>query len=343
MSTTTTTSDTTTTTTDVSTRPTTTTSDTTTTTTDVSTTTTTSDTTTTDVSTTFTTTTSDTTTYTDMSTTTTTSDTTTGFSISPFHLPVLTARFFASPIPTLPGFASPTQQSPSFLTLLPPPPSIASTPTNPQTPLTPQPANYILFTLVPITPAPTSSPHVSLLEPISPVSFQEPTHLEELNLESSLPVPDNQTATREEPEFTIVEKGSRKGTDILISHDGYGYGMDGEMNKKGEQHWKCTVRNKTINCLASEKQNGEDFKQGPLQDVCKPRDCAIPAANIKAHIRKEGKERPFVSGSTLVKEALQQHLPSDAPASSLPAVPSLVRITNRLSSQKTSTPNQPQL
>ena len=60
------------------------------------------------------------------------------------------------------------------------------------------------------TPAPTSSPHVSLLEPISPVSFQEPTHLEESNLESSLPVPDNKTATREEPEFTVVEKGQEK-------------------------------------------------------------------------------------------------------------------------------------
>ena len=78
------------------------------------------------------------------------------------------------------------------------------------------------------------------------------------------------------------------------------------------------------------KQNGDEFKPGPQQHVCKPRDCAIPAANIKAHIRKEGKERPFASGSTLVKEALQQHLPSDAPASSLPAMPSLVRTTNIL-------------
>ena len=157
-----------------------------------------------------------------------------------------------------------------------------------------------LFTFTPVTPARTSSPHVSLLEPISEVSFQEPTHLEESNLESSLPVPNNQTVTREEPEFTIIEKGSRKGTDILISRDGYSYGQDGQMNKKREQCSKFTVCNKTINYLASVKQNGDDFKRGQQQHVCKPRDSAIPAANIKAHIRKEGKERPFASGSTLV-------------------------------------------
>ncbi|KAK8406377.1 hypothetical protein O3P69_007224, partial [Scylla paramamosain] len=94
----------------------------------------------------------------------------------------------------------------------------------------------------------------------------------------------------DEEEFTIVVGGSKRGGDILVSR-GYSYNKDGKVNKK---------------------------------------DCALPAANIKAYVRQQGKERPFASGSTLAKEAVHRHLPADAPLSSMPKMSSIVRTTNRL-------------
>ncbi|KAK8391781.1 hypothetical protein O3P69_017425 [Scylla paramamosain] len=64
--------------------------------------------------------------------------------------------------------------------------------------------------------------------------------------------------------------------------------------------------------------------------ICSPRDCALPAANIKAYVRQQGKERPFASGSTLAKVAVHRHLPADAPLFSMPKMSSIVRTTNRL-------------
>ena len=127
-------------------------------------------------------------------------------------------------------------------------------------------ATAAVCTAVPTSPSSTqaatlpTSPDITQLQNQAAISFEEPAQLEESNLESSIPTPDLDTTDTNEPEFTIVIGGSRKGSDLLISQ-GYSYSRDGKVNKKGEQRWKCTIRNKTINCLASVTQHGDVFKR----------------------------------------------------------------------------------
>ena len=98
--------------------------------------------------------------------------------------------------------------------------------------------------------------------------------------------------------------------------------------RKGTSVWCCHIRNKEVSCLASVIQSGNTFKREAQPQKCQPKDCALPVARIKAQLRQEGKACPYASGATLVKEAIQQHLPPDAPATSMPTVSALVRSTN---------------
>lgn len=84
-----------------------------------------------------------------------------------------------------------------------------------------------------------------------------------------------------------------------------------------------------MKCLASVMRNGNGFKRGAQPHSCPIKESALHTAKIKLHLKKESKARPFASGSTLVKEALLKHLPSDAPTTSLPSMGALVRSTNR--------------
>jgi hypothetical protein len=53
------------------------------------------------------------------------------------------------------------------------------------------------------------------------------------------------------PEFQIVQGGTIRQAEKLISREGYSYGKDGRPNKSGAQRWRCTVRNAVIVCSAS--------------------------------------------------------------------------------------------
>uniref|UniRef100_A0A0P4VR69 FLYWCH-type domain-containing protein n=1 Tax=Scylla olivacea TaxID=85551 RepID=A0A0P4VR69_SCYOL len=149
-----------------------------------------------------------------------------------------------------------------------------------------------------------ASPDVNNIEDHPVISYIHPSLHEESNLEPTTPIPDEILPKSDEEEFTIVVGGSKRRGDILVSC-GKLYNKDGKVNKK--QCWRCTVCNKSVNCLASITQHGETFKIGPHPHRCSLRDCALPAVNIKAYVQQQGKERPFASGSTLAKEAIHRH------------------------------------
>lgn len=181
------------------------------------------------------------------------------------------------------------------------------------------------------TPEGYSSPDVACLPSRTAVSFQHPLTYEESNLESYIPAPDTVTHTlevnEEQPRFVVAPKASKRGCDLLVK-TGYTYQRDGKINKKGQQRWRCTVRNSNVMCLASVMQCENSFTRGAQPHKCMTSDCALPAAQIKSYLRTEGKSRPFVSGSTIVKEAMNKYLPTDAPCTSLPSVSAMIRSTN---------------
>ena len=78
------------------------------------------------------------------------------------------------------------------------------------TPISPIPANIPSNLQSPTSPASTS-PHTSHFRENSAVSFHDPTHLEESNLQSSIPTPDMDTTDEDLPLLKIVIGGSKKG------------------------------------------------------------------------------------------------------------------------------------
>jgi hypothetical protein len=172
-----------------------------------------------------------------------------------------------------------------------------------------------------ITPA--KSPNVHLLNNRMSISFAEPTIHEESDLNGSAVQPDEELVEGDMPEFQIVSGGSIRQGEKLISRDGYSYGKDGRPKKSGAQRWRCTVRNKTISCAASVLQSGEIYMRGPQPHKCTPNQSSLITAEIRAQLREQGKQRPFASGSTLVAEALQQHIPTDHPINGLPTMHNL--------------------
>lgn len=100
-----------------------------------------------------------------------------------------------------------------------------------------------------------SSPHpfpiADDLPQNSPVPFQLHHSLEEPNLEGSIvaPEPESLSFAEDGPLFSIVPNATKRGGDVLVEKE-YCYIKDGRPSKRG-QRWRCCVRNKTVQCLAS--------------------------------------------------------------------------------------------
>ena len=103
--------------------------------------------------------------------------------------------------------------------------------------------------------------------------------------------------TQRRTAYTVVIDGSRKGSDLLISQ-GYSYNRGGKVKKKGEQRWKCTIRDKTTNCLASVIQHGDVFKRGKRLRSSK---CKHKVIGIRYYTSKKGSPAsPTTRGTSCV-------------------------------------------
>lgn len=161
-------------------------------------------------------------------------------------------------------------------------------------------------------------------------TFTDTSIIQESDLENTIPSPATDIIDAPDtPAFHVISGGSAKGSDLLVERNGYRFVKDGKPNRNGQQRWRCSVRTRSVKCLASVMQNGDEFKRGAQSHSCTPKEAAIHTAKIKVHLKEEGKARPFASATTLVKEALQHHLPSDAPTTTLPCMGALIRSTNR--------------
>ncbi|KAG0712897.1 hypothetical protein GWK47_017411 [Chionoecetes opilio] len=126
--------------------------------------------------------------------------------------------------------------------------------------------------------------------------------------------------------YKILRGASQRGSDLLLQ-GGYCYGQDKKL--KHGRRWRCTVRNKSIQCKAAVILNGDTIVSNPKPHTCSPKDCAEAIAKIRHHIRNGAKARPEASASVLVKEGLQ-HLPQDSPIVGLPKMDALIRSTNKM-------------
>ncbi|XP_071133066.1 uncharacterized protein [Mytilus edulis] len=81
--------------------------------------------------------------------------------------------------------------------------------------------------------------------------------------------------------YQTIEEGSNRGKRKLCDSDGFNY----TVKKQKNDHilWRCTKRNKTINCPATVIQDGDNFKPGMKEHVHP----AEPGSVIAVMIKKE--------------------------------------------------------
>ena len=65
--------------------------------------------------------------------------------------------------------------------------------------------------------------------------------------------------------FHVFEQGSKRGGRLLVSSDGFKYGV--KKQQKTSTIWTCSVRSKKIRCYATVTQKGSEFRRGNQNHV----------------------------------------------------------------------------
>ncbi|XP_028408207.1 uncharacterized protein LOC114530782 [Dendronephthya gigantea] len=128
-------------------------------------------------------------------------------------------------------------------------------------------------------------------------------------------------------EYEKIESSTQRGKCKLVDNLGHSYTVK---RKYGEDNivWRCTVRNKTTNCLATVRQHGTDFSPGVQVHSHQPSSGIGTAAKIISEVKAKAMEDFFRSAGAIADEVLVAHF-TDAPCAAVPKVCNLARQANR--------------
>lgn len=147
-----------------------------------------------------------------------------------------------------------------------------------------------------------------------------------LSVSSSVYSPSSHaSSSSDEVTYRVLHAISQREADKLFDNRGFMY----TINKiRGDiKYWRCSVRNKSINCSVFVKQRGDNFE-------CKNKHIHAPVigcekvAVISNEVKHKAVDDLFLSASTIVEKVLISELTS-APLPSLPSASELARTANR--------------
>ncbi|KAK3083417.1 hypothetical protein FSP39_022105 [Pinctada imbricata] len=178
--------------------------------------------------------------------------------------------------------------------------------------------------------------------------FNPPTR--DVPLDASFDLPDRSISINQEPSETtfhandtlptqvpddveityrIIEKGSKRGGRLLLSSDGYSYGV--KAVNKSSTRWFCSVRSKSIRCRATVSQVGDAFFPG-ASGHSHPGD---PKLLLRVELQKQVREKAtndlFRPAMRFVEDAVLDVAPDQR--SLLPKQTNLKRVANRFRSK----------
>ena len=159
---------------------------------------------------------------------------------------------------------------------------------------------------------------------IHEIPFEEPIQVEESNIADLTPHPCPHFEA--ELNYQIIGESSQRGKPKLVDSNGFAYTV--KRTTKAATHWRCTVRNKSINCKATVTQVCDTFASGPAPHSHPPLAGTAISSKISAEVKKKAADDVFRPASELVEEAIKNHVPQDAPVT-LPAPHNLARQGNR--------------
>ncbi|KAK7445796.1 hypothetical protein BaRGS_00040311, partial [Batillaria attramentaria] len=100
--------------------------------------------------------------------------------------------------------------------------------------------------------------------------------------------------------------------------------------RKGVTHWRCSIRNKLVDCLASVRQSGDEFLEGTIIHCHPPTEGVDMALSVTAAVKKKCCAHIVEAASAITNEVLTELVSDNAPP--LPCMPApygLARVGNR--------------
>ena len=127
--------------------------------------------------------------------------------------------------------------------------------------------------------------------------------------------------------YQVIPGASRRGKDRLA--DSLGYTYTHRRTTKTAVHWRCSVRNKVMQCTASIKQEGSCFTPG-LSEHCHPPVLgASLASQASVLVKQIASQDVFRSGPDIADSVMKDLIDLTAPTDAMPTFTNLARQANR--------------
>lgn len=135
-----------------------------------------------------------------------------------------------------------------------------------------------------------------------------------------------------EPEYEIIENGSKKGKRKLVHKRGFQYTIK---KQRGEDYtyWRCVKRGKDQPCPVAVTQRGDNFQEGVRNHIHPAEPGVHLAVKMKTEVKKNADQNIFTQSAPRVVEAVLAATEMHAPPASLPKPANLTRIANRVRRQ----------
>ncbi|XP_055997986.1 uncharacterized protein LOC125647370 [Ostrea edulis] len=132
-----------------------------------------------------------------------------------------------------------------------------------------------------------------------------------------------------EPEYEVVESGTKRGKRKLVDKRGFEYTIK---KQKGEDciYWRCSKRGKDQPCPATVIQRGNNFQEG-LRNHVHPAEPGVDlAVKLKTEVKRNATQNIFTQSAPRVVEVALSTANIKAPPASRPKPANMTRMANRV-------------
>ncbi|CAH1271088.1 ZNF782 [Branchiostoma lanceolatum] len=143
-----------------------------------------------------------------------------------------------------------------------------------------------------------------------------------LGVEEDIPVGADRDVT-----FTFIDKGTKRGGDLLT--DSFGYAYTVKRKRTNVRYWVCQKRPTGERCPASLIERDGGYKRGDNNHDHPPVVNCETNIKIQAEVRKKALADVSKSAHTIVKETMLANVDETAPNPELPRISNLIRMANR--------------
>ncbi|XP_021339362.1 uncharacterized protein LOC110440548 [Mizuhopecten yessoensis] len=108
----------------------------------------------------------------------------------------------------------------------------------------------------------------------------------------------------EETRYEIIENGTSFGHRKLVSSDGYSYTV--KRSSARTTTWKCSVRNRKVQCSASVIQRGQSFTRGLNDHIHSGIPCLAKRLKVMSKVKTRAMTDRHLSAGNIVKAVLRE-------------------------------------